>query len=69
MKQTANCKKLRLKDFKEATKVRPLEYLTDKRNVELAILDCLQENDDEGIIEVIEIYTNALKKKALKVIP
>ncbi len=38
----------------------PLKYLLDEENIALTILECLKNNDPEGVIEVIKIYLNAL---------
>lgn len=65
-KSFAKHKKLRIKDFKGATRARPLKYLTNERNVGLAILECLQNNDPAGVMEVIGIYLNALNKAKMR---
>lgn len=45
----------------------PLKYLLDEDNIARTILECLKNNDPQGVIEVIEIYLNALNKaKQLK---
>ena len=54
--------KVRIDDFKGITKSKPLSYLTNEKNVGQAILECLQNNDPEGVMEVIGIYLNALNK-------
>ncbi len=41
----------------------PLETLLDKNLVGKGFLECLQNNDPEGTIEVIAIYLKALNKK------
>lgn len=40
----------------------PLKELTDENFVGKAILDCLRNNDPEGVMEVIEVYLGALEK-------
>lgn len=51
-----------IKDLKGISKVEPLRYLTNEKNVGQAILECLQNNDPEGVMEVIGIYLNAINK-------
>lgn len=57
-------KRAQLKEFK-VSKVDPLGYLTNEENVGLAILDCLRNNDPEGVMEVVGIYLNAMNKAKL----
>ncbi len=59
-------KKLKIENFKGIKKINPLEYLTNEENVGLAILECLQDNDPEGVMEAITIYVNALNKEKLR---
>jgi DNA-binding phage protein len=59
-------KELRIKDFKGIKKVNPLNYLTNEENVGLAILECLQNNDPEGVMEAISVYVNALDKAKIR---
>jgi hypothetical protein len=40
----------------------PLKKLTDETFIGKAILECLVNNDPEGVMEMIEIYLNALEK-------
>ena len=40
----------------------PLTELTDENFVGKAILECLRNNDPEGVMEVIEMYLEALAK-------
>jgi DNA-binding phage protein len=40
----------------------PLKELTDENFIGKAILECLVNNDPEGVMEVIGIYLNALEK-------
>lgn len=56
---------LKLNKIKGISREKPLEYLTDEHTVGLAILECLQNNDPEGVIDVIKIYLNALNKAKL----
>ena len=37
--------------LKGVSKIEPLEYLIDEENVGMAILECLQNNDPEGVME------------------
>lgn len=57
-------KRVKSKEFK-VSKVDPLSYLIDEENVGIAILECLRNNDPEGVMEVIGIYLNALDKAKL----
>jgi DNA-binding phage protein len=65
-KSSRKRKNLRIEDFKGIKKVNPLDYLTNEENVGLAILECLQNNDPEGVMEAISIYINALDKAKLR---
>jgi hypothetical protein len=38
----------------------PLEYLLDKDNMGRTILECLNNNDPDGVIEVIHLYLEAV---------
>lgn len=40
----------------------PFKHLLDIDNLVRAIRECIEENDPEGLIEVIEIYLDALEK-------
>jgi DNA-binding phage protein len=55
-----------LEDFEGIGKEHiPSEYLTDTKNVGNAILECLENNDPEGVMEVISIYLEAVNKTRL----
>lgn len=56
---------MKLENFKGAKKVNPLDYLTNEENVGLAILDCLKNNDPEGVMEIVGIYLQAVNKAKL----
>jgi DNA-binding phage protein len=43
-------------------KLNPSKQLTDKKFIGAAILECLNNNDPEGVMEMISIYINALKR-------
>lgn len=43
----------------------PLKHLTDPKLTGLSILECLLNNDPEGVMEMIEIYLHAVNKKKL----
>ncbi len=45
---------------------RPLIHLTDEKKMGQAILECLKNNDPEGVMEMIAIYLNALNKAKLR---
>lgn len=40
----------------------PLAYILDENNIARGILECLKNNDPEGVMEIIEIYLGALNK-------
>lgn len=44
----------------------PLKELIDPEKTGLAILECLQNNDLEGVMEMISIYLDALDKAQLR---
>lgn len=59
---TQKGKKLKIKDFAGVQEYSPTEYLLDKNFVGAAILECLSNNDPEGVMEIIEIYLDTLNK-------
>lgn len=57
---------LHLEDFEGVGKEHdPSEFLTDDRNLGKAIIECLENNDPEGVMEVIAIYLEAVNKSKL----
>ena len=56
---------LNLDKIKGVSREKPLKYLLSEKTVGLAILECLQNNDPKGVMEVIIIYLNALNKAKL----
>lgn len=57
---------LRLEDFVGIGKEHiPSDYLTNPENIGKAILECLENNDPEGVMEVIAIYLEAVNKTKL----
>ena len=55
-----------LEDFEGIGKEHnPLDYLTNAENIGKAIVECLQNNDPEGVMEVIAIYLEAVNKTKL----
>lgn len=44
----------------------PLKALINPQQTALAILECLQNNDPEGVMEIIAIYLDALNKSRLR---
>jgi DNA-binding phage protein len=40
----------------------PNEALLDRERIGRALVECLEEGDHEGFVEVIEIYANALRR-------
>jgi len=55
-------KKLKIKDFTGIQEYSPTEQLLDKNFIGAAILECLSNNDPEGVMEIIEIYLDTLNK-------
>jgi DNA-binding phage protein len=55
-------KKLKIKDFAGVREYSPSERLLDKNFVGAAILECLSNNDPEGVMEIIEMYLDTLNK-------
>lgn len=58
--------KVNLNKVKGLTRVSPLKELIDPQQTALAILECLQNNDPEGAMEMITIYLDALNKTRLR---
>jgi DNA-binding phage protein len=57
---------LRLEDFEGlGNEHNPSDYLTNPDNIGKAILECLENNDPEGVMEVIAIYLEAVNKTKL----
>ena len=59
-------KELTLEDFEGIGKEHnPSDYLTNPENIGRAILECLENNDPEGVMEVIKIYLETVNKSNL----
>lgn len=58
--------KINLKSAKGLTRANPLKELCNPQKTALAILECLQNNDPEGAMEMIAIYLDALNKASLR---
>lgn len=56
---------LSLEDFEEIKEHNPSDYLTNPENIGKAIVECLENNDPEGVMEVIAIYLEAVNKTKL----
>lgn len=52
-----------LTNFEGLIEDKPREFILDPQNIGNAIMECLQENNPEGVIEVIGIYLRALNKE------
>ena len=52
--------------IKSLKRINPLKELVDPQQTALAILECLQNNDPEGAMEMISIYLDALNKARLR---
>lgn len=59
-------KKMNLDKIKGLTRESPLKELVDPQQTALAILECLQNNDPKGAMEMISIYLDALNKTRLR---
>jgi DNA-binding phage protein len=55
----------RIKDFAGIHPHYPEKNLKNPKFVGAALLECLQENDPEGVMEVLEIYLSVLNKSQL----
>lgn len=55
-----------LDTVKGLSRSQPLKKLIDEKETALAILECLQNNDPEGAMEMIAIYLDALNKANLR---
>jgi hypothetical protein len=51
----------KLKPDADVKQFSPTEKLLDKNFITAAILECVENNDAEGVIEVLGIYVDALK--------
>ncbi len=68
MHQTSSEKlaKVNLDKVEGLTRSHPLKELADFKKTALSILECLQNNDPEGAMEMIAIYLEALNKARLR---
>ena len=64
-RSSGRSRKFNLDKVKGVTRVSPLRELIDPQQTALAILECLQNNDPEGAMEMITIYLDALNKTRL----
>ena len=64
-KSSRKSKQPKIQDFKGLKKIDPDKHLTDEKKIAMAILECLQNNDPQGVMEVIAIYVEALNKARL----
>ena len=51
---------------KGLSRIHPLNNLVDPQQTALAILECLQNNDPKGAMEMVSIYLEALNKSKLQ---
>ena len=58
--------KLALAKVPGLTRANPLKELINPQKTGLAILECLQNNDPEGVMEMIAIYLDALNTAELR---
>ncbi|WP_042280534.1 hypothetical protein [Candidatus Protochlamydia sp. R18] len=55
-----------LTNFEGLIEDKPREFMLNSQNIGNAIMECLMENDPEGVIEVISIYLRALNKEKFR---
>jgi len=65
-KSLKNASKLILRDDIGLKKLDPSKHLLNKKFIGAAILECLNNNDSEGVMEMIGIYLNALNRSKSK---
>jgi DNA-binding phage protein len=58
--------KIDLDKLKGLRRADPLKELTDPYQTAMALFECLQNNDPDGAMEMIEIYLEALNKAKLR---
>ena len=61
-KSLKNTSKVKIKNNSGLISYDPVKEITDENFVGKAILECLRNNDPEGVMEVIEMYLEALQK-------
>lgn len=62
-----NLAKVDLDQIKGLRQAHPLSDLTDKSKIAMAaIFECLQNNDPEGAMEMVEIYLDAVNKPKMR---
>jgi len=68
MRQTSSEKlaKADLDRIEGLSRTNPLKELVDVKQTALSIMECLQNNDPEGAMEMIAIYLEALNKAKLR---
>lgn len=64
-RSSGRSRRINLDKTKGLTRVFPLKELIDPQQTALAILECLQNNDPEGVMEMVTIYLDALNKTRL----
>lgn len=62
---TTRSSKIDLDKVKGLSRVHPIKDLVNPQKTALAMLECLQNNDPEGAMEMICIYLEALNKAKL----
>jgi DNA-binding phage protein len=55
-------KELRIEHFPTAKRYHPLKELLNSQEMANAVFECLENNDPEGAMEMIEIYLEAVNK-------
>lgn len=59
-------KKINLRKARGVRRLYPTKELIDREQTGLAILECLENNDPDGAIEVIEIYLAAVNRTRIR---
>ena len=61
-KYSKSTSKMKMKNKSDLIAYDPVEEMIDENFIGKAILECLKNNDPEGVMEVIEMYLGALEK-------
>jgi DNA-binding phage protein len=64
-KSTVTASSPKIEDFVGIRPHNPDKNLKDPKFVGAALLECLRDNDPEGVMEVLEVYLNTLNKSKL----
>lgn len=56
---------LRIEDFENVKRYNPSKNLRNPEKIGKAIVECLENNDPEGVMEIISIYLETISKSKL----